>query len=91
MSDPIYLDHNATTPIDSEVVEAMLPWLREHFGNPSSTHIYGRRAHEASRQAGGDDPPDRDVGGERADGDAGVGRVQHQARQHGHALAGGDQ
>jgi cysteine desulfurase len=47
MSGPIYLDHNATTPVDPEVVEAMLPWLREHFGNPSSTHIYGRRAHEA--------------------------------------------
>jgi cysteine desulfurase len=43
-SDPIYLDHNATTPILPEVVEAMLPYLREHFGNPSSSHIYGQRA-----------------------------------------------
>ena len=40
-SDPIYLDHNATTPVLPEVVEAMLPYLREHFGNPSSGHVYG--------------------------------------------------
>jgi len=45
--DPIYLDHNATTPVLPEVVDAMLPWLREHFGNPSSNHIYGHRAREA--------------------------------------------
>jgi cysteine desulfurase len=51
MSDPIYLDHNATTPVHPEVVEAMLPWLRKHFGNPSSTHVYGRRAHEAVEAA----------------------------------------
>ena len=51
MSDPIYLDHNATTPVRVEVVEAMLPWLKEHFGNPSSTHVYGRRAHEAIETA----------------------------------------
>lgn len=51
MSDPIYLDHNATTPIDPEVVEAILPWLKEHFGNPSSTHIYGRRARDALEHA----------------------------------------
>jgi cysteine desulfurase len=51
MSDPIYLDHNATTPIDPAVVEAMLPWLREHFGNPSSTHVYGLRTHEAVERA----------------------------------------
>ncbi len=53
MSDPIYLDHNATTPVDPEVVEAMLPWLKEHFGNPSSTHVYGLRAHDAVEQARG--------------------------------------
>src|SRR5262245_34075233 len=44
---PIYLDYNATTPIDPAVLEAMLPWLRDGFGNPSSTHEYGRRAHDA--------------------------------------------
>lgn len=47
MADPIYLDHNATTPLLPEVVDAMLPYLREHFGNPSSGHVYGRRAREA--------------------------------------------
>src|SRR5260370_37059554 len=41
-----YLDHNATTPLLPEVVEAMLPYLREHFGNPSSSHDYRRRARE---------------------------------------------
>ncbi len=39
---PIYLDYNATTPIDPAVVEAMLPYLDRHFGNASSTHSYGR-------------------------------------------------
>ena len=48
---PIYLDHNATTPILREVVDAMLPYLREHFGNPSSGHAYGRQAHKAVEQA----------------------------------------
>jgi len=46
-SDPIYLDYNATTPIDPEVVEAMLPYLHHHFGNPSSSHAYGITASEA--------------------------------------------
>jgi cysteine desulfurase len=40
----IYLDHNATTPVDKEVLEAMLPHYRESFGNPSSTHTQGRAA-----------------------------------------------
>jgi len=44
---PIYLDYNATTPVDPRVVKAMLPYLEEHFGNPSSTHAYGQRAKEA--------------------------------------------
>jgi cysteine desulfurase len=46
-NDPIYLDHNATTPLLPEVVDAMLPYLREHFGNPSSGHVYGTRARAA--------------------------------------------
>lgn len=50
-TDPIYLDHNATTPVDPEVTEAILPWLREHFGNPSSSHVYGRRAQAAVEKA----------------------------------------
>jgi len=48
---PVYLDHNATTPVLPEVVDAMLPYLREHFGNPSSGHAYGRLAHEAVERA----------------------------------------
>ncbi len=48
---PIYLDYNATTPIDPPVVESMLPYLREHFGNPSSAHAYGKAAHEAVEKA----------------------------------------
>jgi cysteine desulfurase len=52
--DPIYLDHNATTPLLPGVVDAMLPYLREHFGNPSSRHVYGRRTHEAIERARSD-------------------------------------
>lgn len=48
---PIYLDYNATTPVDPAVVDAMLPYLREHFGNPSSGHVYGKTAHEAVENA----------------------------------------
>ncbi len=51
MSDTIYLDHNATTPILPEVVDHMLPFLRDHFGNPSSGHGFGREAHEAVDRA----------------------------------------
>jgi cysteine desulfurase len=47
----IYLDYNATTPIAPEVFEAMLPWLREHHGNPGSTHASGRRAARAVAEA----------------------------------------
>jgi cysteine desulfurase len=50
-SAPIYLDHNATTPVLPEVLEAMLPYLREHFGNPSSAHVYGSLAHAAVEKA----------------------------------------
>ncbi|MFQ5700241.1 MAG: cysteine desulfurase family protein [Acidobacteriota bacterium] len=49
---PIYMDHNATTPVHPEVVEAMLPYFSREFGNPSSTtHVYGRRAAEAVNEA----------------------------------------
>ncbi|MFE8596255.1 cysteine desulfurase family protein [Archangium violaceum] len=48
---PIYLDHNATAPLLPEVVDAMVPYLREHFGNPSSAHVYGRKAKAAVDQA----------------------------------------
>jgi cysteine desulfurase len=51
MPKTIYLDYNATTPIDPEVLDAMLPYLREHFGNPSSAHSYGRDAHAAIERA----------------------------------------
>jgi cysteine desulfurase len=44
---PIYLDYNATTPVDPAVLDAMLPYLREHYGNPSSTHTLGKTAHNA--------------------------------------------
>jgi cysteine desulfurase len=52
--DPIYLDYNATTPLLPEVVDAMLPYLREHFGNPSSRHLYGKRARDAIERARSD-------------------------------------
>jgi cysteine desulfurase len=48
---PIYLDYNATTPIDPAVRAAMLPYLEDHFGNPSSTHAYGRTASRAIEKA----------------------------------------
>lgn len=51
MPDPIYLDHNATTPVAPEVLDAMLPWLRGEFGNPSSAHAYGIRARDAVERA----------------------------------------
>ena len=45
---PIYMDYHATTPLDPRVLEAMMPYLQEEFGNPSSkTHLYGWRAKEA--------------------------------------------
>ena len=50
---PIYLDYNATTPIDLEVIDAMTPFLKEHFGNPSSSHYFGQKAKEAIEKARG--------------------------------------
>jgi len=47
----IYLDHNATTPVHPEVLEAMLPYYRDKFGNASSVHSYGREAREAIDEA----------------------------------------
>ncbi len=47
----IYLDYNATTPIAPSVQQAMLPFLSEHYGNPSSSHALGRAAHEALEDA----------------------------------------
>jgi cysteine desulfurase len=47
MSELLYLDHNATTPIDPKVRAAMLPWLENEFGNPSSVYSLGRRASAA--------------------------------------------
>lgn len=51
MSDTIYFDHAATTPLDERVLEEMLPWLREGFGNPSSVHQLGRSAKVALEDA----------------------------------------
>jgi cysteine desulfurase len=49
---PIYMDYGATTPMDPRVVDAMIPWMREHFGNPASrTHAYGWEAEEAVEKA----------------------------------------
>jgi cysteine desulfurase NifS len=50
---PIYLDYNATTPIDPEVAEAMLPFIHQHFGNPSSSHAFGATAKKAVEEARG--------------------------------------
>ena len=51
MSDPVYLDYNATTPVAPEVLEAVAHALRNLWGNPSSAHAYGRRAREAVEAA----------------------------------------
>ena len=48
---PVYLDYNATTPIDPRVAEAMLPYIYEHFGNPSSGHLFGRNANDGVNAA----------------------------------------
>ena len=48
---PAYLDHNATTPVDPRVLEAMLPYLRGPYGNPSSLHRFGRAARDGIERA----------------------------------------
>lgn len=51
MTQVIYLDYNATTPVNPQALDAMLPYLRDRFGNPSSSHAYGHAAHEAVERA----------------------------------------
>src|SRR5260221_6356325 len=51
MEAPIYLDHHATTPCEPRVVEAMLPYFTDDFGNAASPHHYGRRASNAIEDA----------------------------------------
>lgn len=51
MASTVYLDHNATTPVDPVVLDAMLPWLSGQFGNASSRHEYGRAARKAIDEA----------------------------------------
>jgi cysteine desulfurase len=51
MKKPVYLDYNATTPIDSEVADAMLPYLQTFFGNPSSSYSIGRHTKEDINRA----------------------------------------
>ncbi|HNU10937.1 MAG TPA: aminotransferase class V-fold PLP-dependent enzyme, partial [Rubrivivax sp.] len=49
---PIYMDYGATTPVDPRVVQCMLPWLAEEFGNAASGgHVYGWRSQEAVETA----------------------------------------
>ncbi len=48
---PIYLDYNATTPLDPRVFTALQPYLKNYFGNPSSNHAYGKQAKEAVAKA----------------------------------------
>jgi len=48
---PLYFDANATTPIHPDVLAAMRPFLEEEFGNPSSAHLWGRRAKDAVEEA----------------------------------------
>ena len=51
MKKQIYLDYAASTPVDKKVLEAMMPYLRRHYGNPSSTHSFGQKTRAAIEQA----------------------------------------
>lgn len=95
---PIYLDCNATTPIDPSVLDSMLTCLRDHFGNPSSAHVYGKTAHDAMEKARGQvaqllgAEPDEIVftsGGSEADNQALLGPVFRSMREP-RAVAPGD-
>src|SRR5258708_38398632 len=48
---PVYFDNNATTPLHPKVREAMLPWIGERYGNPSSLHRFGQAARNAVEEA----------------------------------------
>ncbi len=47
----VYFDHNATTALNEDVLEVMLPWMREQSGNPTSRHVYGRKSRDAVEHA----------------------------------------
>ena len=91
MSDkPVYLDYNATTPIDPRVRETMLPFIEEHFGNPSSGYVHGQCAKEAVEHARGQvaalvgAEPDEITftrGGTESDNQAIIGTALAQARE----------
>lgn len=51
MENPVYLDYNATTPIDKEVADEMFPYIKTWFGNPSSSHVFGSKSKEAINRA----------------------------------------
>lgn len=53
LTERIYLDNAATTPMDPEVVDAMVPMMREHFGNPSSSHGHGRKVKNVIEESRG--------------------------------------
>ena len=46
MNQDIYFDNNATTKVDEKVLEAMMPYLKEDYGNPSSTYFFGKKVKE---------------------------------------------
>jgi cysteine desulfurase len=83
----VYLDHNATTPLDARVLEAMLPYLTSYYGNPSSTHPVGRAVRQALETARAQEAalvraqPDQVIftsGGTEANHLALIGALQHQ-------------
>ncbi len=53
LNERIYLDNAATTPMDPEVVDAMIPMMKEHFGNPSSSHAHGRKVKNTIEESRG--------------------------------------